>query len=654
MPNGESVSQRKIIIPERPPPKRRQRKSRKKSSKARQVPLVKNEHIEPSVQSVLSNPAPIEAIPPIQEKTDDVQTEEISIIPCTLITDAIPKELTQQVDSFEATEKCVFKPDEELTEVISPQFYEDTDLNAEEITEPLEETTPITQAHIHIAHRKELQHLFIFGCFFCFFSLIPYTAPKLAPLRPWNIGDPIPLLSLLFSNNQVVEDAHGNLEIANLDPNDPLLDLGDILEEDVAELPIEEQAIIVEEIAPIIGSNLPTPDAREPAYPSPLIMESHAMDFYFQKLWEIENKQETIARALVWGDSTIAADGIIKEIRKNMQDRFGNAGAGFLPISLNSSWTIRKEILRKYSGWNTENFVYGKLDSKRYGLAGMVSSTSAKSKASVTMAGPKSEEGRIPSTRYQIFYQVQPKGGSFTVDIGEGVTEIQTISETVEERTIDLFATNGSEDINLNTLGNGSVTIYGVALESQSTGVTWETFGVAGASISSMRKQDDLHIQQQIEARDPALLVYWTGGNELGYPSLKSNTGAGYKKVYREAIQKLKSGNSNASCLLIGPLDQGERVGGAVQSKPTLNKLIALQKEVAQELGCAYWDAQDAMGGPNSFAKWMSYTPTLASSDMSHLTGRGRKIIGDTLSDVLIRSYEMWLLNNPNGIVTPE
>ena len=236
------------------------------------------------------------------------------------------------------------------------------------------------------------------------------------------------------------------------------------------------------------------------------------------------------------------------------------------------------------------------------------------------------------------------------MDIGEGPIDIETQSDELEERTIDFYAPKGSEKIDIQTKGNGLVTIYGVALESQNYGVTWETLGVAGASISSMRKQDRVHMHEQVAHRDPALVVYWTGGNELGYPSLKSKTGKGYKKVYRSAVKKIKDGHPQASCLLIGPLDQGEHTANGIQSKPSLAKLIRFQKEVALEQGCAYWDAQDAMGGNNSFSTWMNHKPKLASSDMSHLTGRGRKIIGQTLSDVINHSYQSWLAQNPDGI----
>ena len=688
MPNGESVSQRKLILPL--PPKKARKKKRRRRSRSRKRGMqihpsmaaqnIKSQKEIPTVVQELvveelimeeqssTNTASVEYQEITQPQTiytEEIHTEELAELEKINIEEQnlIPRELTINAFEEEATEKIEIAKDEERTEVVSPEFYEDTDPIGEDITEPLEETENIiTQAYVRTTHKNELKHLFLFGCSLFFFGLLPYSSETFAKIRPWNQGDPIPVISLLYSNQQVIEDEQGNIALAALDPDDPLLSTEDLIEEVTLE-PVEtaetgkpvydtiiiEEAVIVEDVPASIDSTSPMPEARSPARPSPLIIPPNAMDHYFQKLWQVEHKKDQIARALVWGDSTIAADGIIKDVRRNMQAKFGNAGSGFLPIALNSAWTIRKEILRTYSGWKTDNYVYGKLESKRYGLAGMVSSSFSTS-SSATLAGPKTKEGRIPSTRYQVFYRAQPKGGTFQVDIGEGPIDIETTSDELEERTIDLYAPKGSEKIDIQTRGDGLVTIYGVALESQDYGVTWETLGVAGASISSMRKQDKVHMHEQVAHRDPALVVYWTGGNELGYPSLKSKTGAGYKKVYRNAVKKIQDGHPQASCLLIGPLDQGEHTANGIQSKPSLAKLIRFQKEVALEQGCAYWDAQDAMGGANSFSKWMSHKPKLASSDMSHLTGRGRRIIGDTLSDVIDHSYQSWLVQHPNGI----
>ena len=419
MPNGESVSQRKLILP-LPPKKARKKKRRKKrASRANRgikihPSMLKTETNQKKEVSVLSRALLVEEVlveellieepenknehTNIQESheatenepmyTDEIHTEELAELEKINIEEnnLIPRELTISSFEEEATEKIQMTKDEERTEIVSPEFYQDTDPIGEEVTEPLEETNIITQAHVHTTHKNELKNLFLFGCSLFIFGLLPYSSETFADIRPWNQGEPIPVLSLLYSTQKVVEDEQGNLALAALDPDDPLLhtdddieDVADVVLEPVAAVetqkPIVEEAIIIEEVPPSVESTLPSPEARSPARPSPLIIPPNAMDHYFQKLHQVENDKDQIARALVWGDSTIAADGIIKDVRRNMQEKFGNAGSGFLPIALNSAWTIRKEVLRTYSGWKTDNYVYGKLESKRYGLAGMVSSS---------------------------------------------------------------------------------------------------------------------------------------------------------------------------------------------------------------------------------------------------------------------------------------
>jgi hypothetical protein len=215
-------------------------------------------------------------------------------------------------------------------------------------------------------------------------------------------------------------------------------------------------------------------------------------------------------------------------------------------------------------------------------------------------------------------------------------------------------SSGGGRQVTLQAHGDGDVTIYGVALENNQTGVTWETFGVAGSSVQSMKKQSRSHLHTQVVHRNPSLIVYWTGGNELGYPSLRSSTGKGYKKVYRNTVQKLRSGAPTASCLLIGPLDQATRERGEIISKPTLEKLIRFQREVAEEIGCAYWDARSAMGGKGSFKRWLQNDPPYANSDLAHLTGRGRRVVGETLADMLMYSYHNWKVDNPELQWSPE
>ena len=503
-------------------------------------------------------------------------------------------------------------------------------------------------------HQKELRHIAVFCLSIFTASLIPYTTPVLADYRPWQQGEKAPFIGLWAGNDIVVENSDGTLvTVANdeanskeflhsINQNGPDLTA---LEENIQE---HEDLQAINEISwedePIESPFSPL-EARSPAMPEHLFIPKGALDHYFERLSLIEDGRNDVARALVWGDSTIASDGIIKDVRARMQERFGDSGPGFLAAQVDPRWALRRDIVRNTSGsWSSKNIVFGGAEENRYGLAGTVSI--AKPGAISTLGGVKIDGERQDLHRFQVFYQRNPNGGDLKIATQSKGLVVSTNRDVISDGFTELIVPSGDPYVYLEAQNN-NVVIYGVALEVDSPGITWETFGVAGASISSLQKQQYSHLHEQIAARDPALLVYWTGGNELGYPSVKSKNGAGYKKQYAKVVKNLREGAPAASCLLIGPLDQAYRENGVILSKPTLDKLISLQKEVAMEEGCAYWDARAAMGGANSFGKWLGMSPPLASPDLAHLTARGREKIGETLADVLMREFDIWRYRNP-------
>ncbi len=521
-------------------------------------------------------------------------------------------------------------------------------------------------------HQSELRQMAVFCLSIFTVGLLPYTSPAFADYRPWTTNEAPPLIGLWTQQGKMTEDSSGALVM--VDDTEVLDDQVDLIDLDMEDIEIdptelstglgvellaehleETEALSAMQQTPAVMStedHLEPLEPRSPAQPEKLQVPQGALDNYFTKLSLIEDGTEHVARALVWGDSTIASDGIIKDVRGRMQERFGDAGPGFLAAKVDRRWAFRRDIVRKTEGnWSAKNIVHGGANDSRYGLAGTVSI--AHPGARSTLGGIEIDDTRQDLHRFQVFYQKAPNGGDLTLSTQTKTRTLSTSAEHISDSYYELIVPSGDPYVYLEAK-NSDVVIYGVALEVDSPGVTWETFGVAGSSISSMQKQHDAHLSNQIAARDPSLLVYWTGGNELGYPSLKSSTGKSYKKYYRKVVRNLKEGAPSASCLLIGPLDQATRENGQIVSKPTLEKLIRFQREVAEEEGCAYWDARAAMGGENAFKEWLSYTPSLASPDLAHLTGRGRKRIGDTLADVLMREYDLWRIANPEVFWTPE
>ncbi len=461
---------------------------------------------------------------------------------------------------------------------------------------------------------------------------LTYIVPPAQAVRPWVPGEPVPLLHLFSPDSVVLESARG--EVITVDA-------------DVLEAPLT----VAPEVEVLEDGWAPDPlPVRSPAVPTPLLVPAGSLDHWFRQLAEVEaGKPGVLVRALNWGDSTIAGDGIVGTVRERLQDRFGDGGPGFLAVQVDPRWAIRPGVARWPKGdWESLTITFGGAETPRYGLAGTVSTASGEARS--TLGGLEFDGERQPLHRFDVHYQVQPGGGTFSaVPKGAGGARIGTAAEGHGDRFREVLAPDGAEYLWIKTAGDGPVTLYGVALETRGPGVTWENLGVAGSGLGSIGRQSRSHLERQIERREPDLVVYMTGGNELGYETLQQGEGEKYKEAYIKVVERFREGAPGASCLVITPLDQATRSRGKVVTKPLMEKLERVQRQAAQELGCAWWSAWRAMGGEGSFGRWLQLDPPLAWTDLMHLTEDGLALVGHSFADAIEQAYEVWLHEHPDA-----
>src|SRR6185295_6007651 len=96
-----------------------------------------------------------------------------------------------------------------------------------------------------------------------------------------------------------------------------------------------------------------------------------------------------------------------------------------------------------------------------------------------------------------------------------------------------------------------------------------------------------------------------------------------------------------SSCLLIGPLDRADKKGDSFKSRPVVPKLAAIQRRVAGEVGCAYWDTLGGMGGFGSMGFW--FQRGLGGADLAHPSSAGAEVLGDWVYLALMDAYEAYL-----------
>ena len=74
--------------------------------------------------------------------------------------------------------------------------------------------------------------------------------------------------------------------------------------------------------------------------------------------------------------------------------------------------------------------------------------------------------------------------------------------------------------------------------------------------------------------------------------------------------------------------------------RPRLLQIVQVQRDVAWEQGCAFWDGMAFMGGVGSMHTWATSKPRMASRDHIHFTRRGYVRMGMAIADALMVEFD--------------
>jgi lysophospholipase L1-like esterase len=353
---------------------------------------------------------------------------------------------------------------------------------------------------------------------------------------------------------------------------------------------------------------------------------------------------ERISRAsgpvhiLQYGDSHTASDDWAAEMRQNFQRKFGDGGPGFtLPGHPFLGYRRFDSRGSNSKAWYTNGIVTRKSDGID-GLSG-ISLTAHAPAQTVSLS--------VECQQLELHYLQQPAGGQveFSVD-GASVGRIDSNGEF----GLGIYRytpSPGPHKYALRTLSGDPVRLFGWVAQNES-GVTYETLGINGAQAEIQLSWNASILNAEIADRDPALIVVAYGTNEA---LSRTWTEDAYRSALREMIQRLRAAASLASILLVGPPDCQYRLrNGRRLPFPHLDQVINIQRQVALETGCAFWDWRARMGGEGSVRQWVQ--AGLSQPDYTHLTGQGYRMLGDMLFSEIMMQYDRFqnaMAGRPNG-----
>ena len=369
-----------------------------------------------------------------------------------------------------------------------------------------------------------------------------------------------------------------------------------------------------------------------PLTPAPLVDPARSLDRFHQALSRTQTARgpDGIARILYIGDSAVVGDGMTGALRRILQTRYGDAGAGFLMVGKPWPWYRHRDVRHDGSGWDYEG-VHNKLNARErlYGLSYLRAVASGKG-AHATFATSRDAGTGQAVGRFEVFYLEQPNGGSFALQVDGGPARAVTTEGAVRQAGyVSVDVPDGAHELSLETTGGGPVRLFGVAMERARPGVVLDAIGINGAHATHLVGNDRV-LREHLAHRKPDLIAVQLGTN------LKSRMPVGnYANEMRQILTFMRATVPTASCLVVTPFDR--TTVPVVESEPTpayIPKVVEALKSVAHDTGCAYWSAYDTMGGKGSFRRWQRLG--LANYDGMHLAHEGYDALAASLAKVLL------------------
>lgn len=474
-----------------------------------------------------------------------------------------------------------------------------------------------------------------------------YVIPPLEPYRPWQPGEPIPLTRLFaaWGESQALPEfagAGGGYTAPN-QLDDALTDsLGGAVVDNLGSIGADGGAIVVGEVDGGAESRRVFIDPSVYEGIEVLIEDPghQGLRIFYEALRETAlGEDDHITRIGHYGDSSIATDLITHTVRRNLQQRFGDAGHGFiLPArgympyghrdidhSASDRWQIREAIRNQ----DREGY-YGYGGVQVRGVPGAWANFAT---------DPEAPVGQRVS-RFEVYYQRYSHGGELHVSIdGDEERIISTRDEETSDEVLRYEIPDGHHQLRLRSGRGGQPRLYGVVLERDGPGVVYDSMGMVGARAMRMLNIDADHLSRQLNQRGLDLLILGFGGNEADDSVMRSR----YEETFVQVIEHFRNARPQMSCLIFAPLDQGERTPRGIDTMESLPNIVAAQRDAAARTGCAFYNNFEAMGGRGAMGRWYRSRPRLGLGDLRHATPAGYEILGNLLTKALLQGFASYL-----------
>ena len=336
-----------------------------------------------------------------------------------------------------------------------------------------------------------------------------------------------------------------------------------------------------------------------------------------------KSRRRTNVRILQIGDSHTAADFFTGELRRVLQERFGDGGVGYIeagrphPGLRHAALTITAS-----QGWTYSSLQRSGAKEAFY-LSGFNATARGSGETLIF-----SSDRKIPWDRLEIEALFGPTEGEIVVSMdGVRLFSESLRAEKPERRVLratpqkDAGAT--SHKLTIQTTSDAPVTIGSVGIFNLQAGVSVSKVGFPGATVDILNRLGERILSDELKRIDPHIVIIAFGTNEGFDDNLDLTT---WTAKYVEALRRVRAALPAAHLILVAP-PAASRLSQSLCSSPVnLERVREKILQIAEQQMLLSWDWSRLMPEKCGAQGWASMIPRLMAGDLVHLTKAGYEL----------------------------
>lgn len=389
------------------------------------------------------------------------------------------------------------------------------------------------------------------------------------------------------------------------------------------------------ELPPLIDSPI---DVAVPELADP----ENALGPFRQRVAELlRGRAKDHVRIAVFGDSNMTMDWITGEMRRSLQEKYGDGGHGYIALGRPWNWYRHMDVRSGHDRRDWTPFAVSTHPSQdaAYGFAGIAARSERR--GAVTWVATADEASPIGTraSRFEVYYLKKPGAGAFDIRVdGKTVSTVDTEASEREAGFQAFSAPDGPHKLEFVAATVAPVTLFGVTLEREQPSFVIDSLGVGAVSGPLLLRQKKDVMIAALRHRNYDLVALLLGSNQV-WPDK-------YQAWMAELVARFREARPDVPILVMTPVDQVTSVK-AKRSTPDI-RLVARQNEkIARDNHTAFWDFRGAMGGEAAMVRFMA--AGMGQADGIHLTPKGARYMGRRLLHALLRDVDEWIVKHPDA-----